>query len=769
MTAAPALRPVQSTAAGAVSPVLTGAHARAHLDGLLFEVRLTQDYCNTGSEALELQYSFPLPAGATLLGLVVDWNGRRLEGRVLAKPDAEQRYEKALEEGDSPVLVRDNGHGLYTAQLGNLLPGEKASLELHFAEPVRPEQGRLRLSLPTTLTERYGDPHQPGGLPVYVNAPSSPLVRYPFSVEVEISGPAAQARIHSPSHPVTLQMTPNGVRSALQGEGSLDRDFVLLLEDLPALNSALHAADGEQTLVMASFLAPAHGFAPAALRLKLLVDCSGSMAGDSIVLARAALASLIPHLGARDRVSLSLFGNHTVHPLPILASCDAAHLRALEDAVSRIAADLGGTELEGALTQTYGVLDGDGESKDADILLITDGAVWRIDQIVATARRGHQRIFAIGVGSAPSESLLRALAERTGGACELVGPNESMEGVIRRHLDRLRGPRGTGLRVDWGAARGWQSLPPTQIFAGDTVHLFAGLASPPARAPELRWMAGPESFSARAELQSVSTDLVARLAAARRCAECGQPAEALSLALRHQLVTPQTHLFLVHERAAQAKGDGLPTLHEVTAMLAAGSHGMGVISANASRTPPEFMRSARSADVAETRFASRSKVVRSTDLSRQASEGASASMESAFEAFLTGGADLIDVPGDTPLREAPPAATLSPLEFVDGFRALAAKTDLASDPGALAGAVPDGCLPHHVPGVLMAHGPADGGQQLALLCLALEMHFYGRTATAQQIALQLMSAGIADPWQAARMLLDGFFGLTDESWGDSPA
>jgi Ca-activated chloride channel family protein len=49
-------------------------------------------------------------------------------------------------------------------------------------------------------------------------------------------------------------------------------------------------------------------------------------------------------------------------------------------------------------------------------------------------RRKAHRVFAVGVGSAVAEEMLRRLAQETGGACELVSPREGMAEKIARHL-----------------------------------------------------------------------------------------------------------------------------------------------------------------------------------------------------------------------------------------------------------------------------------------------------------------------------------------------
>lgn len=57
-------------------------------------------------------------------------------------------------------------------------------------------------------------------------------------------------------------------------------------------------------------------------------------------------------------------------------------------------------------------------------------------------------MFAIGLGSAPAEGSLREVAEKTGGAGELVSAGQSVAEVIVRMFRRLRSPRCSGVVVD---------------------------------------------------------------------------------------------------------------------------------------------------------------------------------------------------------------------------------------------------------------------------------------------------------------------------------
>ena len=573
------------TAVGSAGIALQRVQVLGRLDGLLLRTTLQQCYRNTSGHLIETVYTFPLAHGATLLGLSVTLGKQRLDGAVIEKQQATQRYEQAIDAGDTPVLVEQSSPGLYTANLGNLQDGEEASIELEYAQLLRYEQGQVRLSIPTVVAPRYGDAHAQGGLAPHESVEVDVQAGYPFVLTLDIAGPAATARLSSPTHHIEVQPQGDELRVTLARGAWLDRDFVLQLAELEGQAFCVTAADCDEAnteaqAVLASFCPslPAQDVAP--LRLKILVDCSGSMGGDSIAQARRALHEVGQWLNTADRLAYFRFGNRCEPVIPALEPCTPQLVARYAHAVSRTEADMGGTELHNALLKVYGSSQGRNPSsaRTADVLLITDGEVWKIDPIVQAARQSGHRLFVVGVSSSPAESLLRALAEQSGGACELVTPNEDIAGAITRMVHRLRAARDIALRIDWGQTTLWQSPLPQQIFDGETLHVWARLVQPMQTAPTLLW--NSESATGQDQASQVQADVsgtTARLAGARCAETLSDDAQRLALALRHQLVTRQTSLFLVHQRTEGEKAEGLPVLQQIRQMMAAGHGGFGSV------------------------------------------------------------------------------------------------------------------------------------------------------------------------------------------------
>ena len=568
---------------------LEATDVRSELVGLLAFTRVTQAFRNRSESNVEAVYTFPAPPEASFLDLEVKIGDRSLHGAVVEAGKADLEYEEAVEDGNTAILLREVSAGLYSVSLANIMPGEAIELRYSFAQILSWQGDSLRLTIPMTIAPHYGDPASMGLKP-HEEIQHSYRTGATFSLEVSISGELSACEASSPSH--TLAYRRKGDRSVVlvyPPGSAMDRDFVLLLSSQAEIPSeGVLARDGDGWVAHAGAYVPTpKGGREEPGVYKLVIDCSGSMGGDSITHARAAAMLILDSLDGGDRFNITAFGSHHKTLFPRPQSVTDNNLQSARDFVSQLDADMGGTEMLTALRAANDASSGPEEV--ADLLLVTDGQSSHAERIISECAGLPGRVFTVGVGASVSQGLVQRLARETGGACELVSPGEEMAGHILRHFERMRQPMVSRESADWGATTSWElKVPGTAVFAGDTRHLVAGFSERPPC--QLNYSAkyalgkGSQEVDLQVGLvESPSESMLAtqlpRVLAALRLKLVDEK-QALAIALQYQLLSTQTKYLLVHEREEGEKAIDLPSLQIVDHQLPAGWGGIGSVLAD---------------------------------------------------------------------------------------------------------------------------------------------------------------------------------------------
>lgn len=556
---------LQATGSGEAL-ALKGVDVSTRVSGLLAETRLVQKYRNDSDANLELTYTFPLPVAGTLLAFSVSIGNKKFEGSVVPRTVAEIGYEKAIGEGNSAFRLQEIRPGMYNATLGNVMAGEAVEITLRYAETLAWNGKSIRYCLPTTIAPRYGEPTglQPWQKPVTSMAPE-----YPLSVRVVVAGALAQSAIACPSHRIRMKPLPDGLSIALADGASMDRDFVLEIENEQVQSLGVSADARNTRITMLTLLPPETESHEERRDVVLVIDCSGSMQGDSIRLAKEGVLLALGSLEPNERFGVVAFGTRFLQFDKSLQPANRKNLDMARRWVSHLE-DLGGTDINGALGLALAHHDG----RPMDILLLTDGQDWRAGESVPSAKEKGVRIFTMGIGSAVAEESIRMMAQETGGACELVSPTEDMSVRIYRHFNRMRQPQMRDLRIDWPATPLWESRPTQACFAGDAYTVFAALPESTAEAESVAVSFefaghGVKAAAVPVSAERDSADAIVRLAATHRL-EALSDGEKQAWAVEYQLITDRTDYLVTMERAAGEKAEELPELQIQPQMLPAG-------------------------------------------------------------------------------------------------------------------------------------------------------------------------------------------------------
>ena len=563
---------------------------------LMADITVEQTFKNVEPRSIEAVYTFPLPHNAVLMGLHVILGERTLQGIVEAASEADERYETAISEGDGAVLLQkiSGDDNLYTMNVGNIRPNETVIIRFSYALLTQLQDNQLRLSIPTTVSPRYGNPHKAGIAPHQI--PETDLiVEHRYSLCLTVTGLFQSGAIDSPTHKIDVENKASETVITLNGEiNLLDRDFVLRLQPGQSISSSVTAdRDTEGYCVMATFLPILPDCDRSPHDIRIVIDCSGSMNGDSIKQAASALKTMLDELRPLDVFNIILFGSThlLLFPEPVIASKNnIARARKLARGLT---ASMGGTEMGGAMEVTSGMPCS--VSDCADILLITDGQVYEHSSIIDDIKEYGHRVFSVGVGSSVTESFIRNIGEQTNGAAEFVTPNEGMAKHIVRHFHRIYSPQAKAT-LTWPQRivdQKPEHLP--VVYSGDTLHVFGHSDTIPEGNVTLELKIHDTTIVQRASITvldnpGVIPSTLARLAADQSLEMLEEEAQ-IDTAVRYQLMTDKTSYIVIDQRVSDEKTNGAPAIRKVAQMLPAGWGGISSPSVsccyeNPSERPP---------------------------------------------------------------------------------------------------------------------------------------------------------------------------------------
>ena len=116
---------------------------RASITGLVGRTVVTTEFVNVHETALEATYVFPLPDRAAVTGMTMTADGRTVEADLRERAEARETYDRAIAAGQRASIAEEERPDVFTMRVGNILPGERVSVELRLVGPLplhRPER-----------------------------------------------------------------------------------------------------------------------------------------------------------------------------------------------------------------------------------------------------------------------------------------------------------------------------------------------------------------------------------------------------------------------------------------------------------------------------------------------------------------------------------------------------------------------------------------------------------------------------------------------------
>lgn len=430
---------------------------------------IDQEFFNPNQRDLEGDYLFPVPKGAQIDDFQMSINGKMTSAELLDAQQARKIYEDIVRKMRDPALLEYADRDLFRVRIYPIEARKAKRILLTYTEILKTDFGLTRYTYPLN-TEKFS---------------ASPIDD--VSVVVDIQSDHPVKTIFSPSHDIEItRPSEDRVRIAYEAKAVRpDIDFQLYFAgtDTQAIGLQLltHRQEGEDGF-FALLASPGTQHDPALQKslpkdILLVIDTSGSMAGEKLEQAKRAMEFCIQNFNDADRFEIVRFSTEAEPFFKELRPTTEANREAAIGYVQGFR-PRGGTAIEDALRTALKFMpERDEPGRPFMVLFLTDGlpTIGERDRdalvrmVTEKTEGSAARIFCFGVGTDINTHLLDQITEQTRAASEYVLPNEDIEVKVSNLYTKIDSPVLTNL-----ALRFAQEIRPTQYHPNPLPDLFRG-------------------------------------------------------------------------------------------------------------------------------------------------------------------------------------------------------------------------------------------------------------------------------------------------------
>jgi len=134
---------------------LVAMEVDARVAGVIATIELAQTFVNTTGGAIEATYIFPLPDRAAVHRFQMKVADRVIEGVIEERGAAREHYDQAIAAGHRAAITEEERPGVFTLRVGNLMPGDAATVRLSLVGPLPVDDGEVTFRFPLVVAPRY--------------------------------------------------------------------------------------------------------------------------------------------------------------------------------------------------------------------------------------------------------------------------------------------------------------------------------------------------------------------------------------------------------------------------------------------------------------------------------------------------------------------------------------------------------------------------------------------------------------------------------------
>ena len=390
----------------------------------------------TGSRQ-EAQLLVPVPDGAAVSGFTFQGAGAEPSAQVLPAEEAIATYKAIVARVKDPALLEFAGYNLIRSSVFPVPARGTQKVRLTYEHLLPADGDRVDYALPRTESLDYSIPWQVS-VSIRTKRPISTVYSPSHELEFKRISPNAvnmQLGTKAMNEPGPLQISyltegGDGVTASLLAypDPRIGGGYFLLLAGLPAENGKAEKGKG-----------------PAVKReVTVVIDRSGSMAGEKLLQAQAAAVQVLEGLYEGEAFNVIDYSDSisSFAAAPVVKTAESAekarhYIRQLRSG--------GGTNIHDVLIEA--VRQKPAEGMLPIVLFLTDGLPTvgvrgeaAIREAILKANTHKRRIFTFGVGYDVNAPLLDHLANNSRAVSTYVLPKEDVEVKVAQVYRRLSGP-----------------------------------------------------------------------------------------------------------------------------------------------------------------------------------------------------------------------------------------------------------------------------------------------------------------------------------------
>ena len=452
------------------------------------KVKLTHVYYNPYDEYLDTSFKFPKGLYQVFDGIEAEIDGKIIKGLVGLRKNVKIKYINEANKGSTVLTTEDLcptssklKSDLLITKIGNIPPKKEIKISFSFLQTLELSLNKkLKFVLPLVLTPRYVPTEKALNLLksfIYKGATtkncdelnsllkagnirylqSDNSLQYYYNINVHVRSESNIEKIDTKmvnqtflfkkisSHEYFISLDPSELHIPNQ-------DFVLEYEisneDLkkPQMTLEVHPKYKNDYCFYYTFnpSKQIRNLEKEILNIInddmkgnyiFLIDRSGSMYGNRISMAKQSLIYFLKSLQDNgSKFNIISFGSKFYTLFNQNKLINEENINEALKLIMNFDADMGGTEIKNALEHiSLNLLDKELSNR---IFIMTDGAVWDVDSCLNLIEQTSSnpnydtKFYSLGIGNGCSESLVRGIAEKGGGECELVKNEEDISDKI---------------------------------------------------------------------------------------------------------------------------------------------------------------------------------------------------------------------------------------------------------------------------------------------------------------------------------------------------